>query len=77
MKKRSTFRKNRNPGTRGSNANIAAIAARSFNQNLRHFQTLHDPKRLRSTYEITAMLAAARRRPHGHAARLLENLRAA
>lgn len=57
-----------------SDPNTAAKARRSWNENLRHYQELHSMDREFSTSEVTRMLKAAKKNPHGHAAKMIKEL---
>lgn len=67
-KKRSTFglRQHKDAGV-----NAAAIGRRSYNANIDHYRSLHNPDRKRSASEMDTMRRAADRRPHGWAAKYL------
>lgn len=67
-KKRSTFGL-RAHKDRGINA--GAIGRRSWNDNIDHYRSLHNPDRKRSETELDTMRRAAARRPGGWAAKYL------
>lgn len=67
-KRRSTFGQGNKTGT---TENSAALARRSYNANVNHYNELHSERRNRSASELVTMRRAAERRPGGWAAAFL------